>query len=164
MRRASLFPAARYEGFPQLEDGVGLVRQFLDDLKRLARRLPASLPTPRAATLVTGELAGPLLQGLADTLNRVQGLSVNVCVVHNTFFEGNISVAGLLTGGDIARAINNMGAATGQDVLVPSIMLRDPDRDVFLDDMTLPALERAIGRRVRVIERTPTAAATALLR
>ena len=156
-------PARQYEGFPQLEDGVGLVRLFEDDVLKVARRLPSRLASPRSATLVTGELAAPFVGALADTFNRVENLSVNVCAVHNTFFEGNISVAGLLTGRDIADALNKMGSAVGERVVLPSIMLRDPDRDVFLDDMTLPEFERAVGREVCVVERMPSAAAKAIL-
>ena len=157
-------PAARqYEGFPQLEDGVGMVRLFQDDVLKVAKKLPARLPTPRTATLVTGELAAPFLNNLADTLNRVENLSVNVCAVHNTFFEGNISIAGLLTGRDIAEALHKMGDSLGERVVLPSIMLRDPDRDIFLDDMTLSEFTATVGREVHIVERMPSAAARAIL-
>lgn len=157
-------PAARqYEGFPQLEDGVGMVRLFQDDVLKVAKKLPARLPTPRTATLVTGELAAPFLNNLADTFNRVENLNVNVCAVHNTFFEGNISIAGLLTGRDIAEALHNMGDRLGERVVLPSIMLRDPDRDIFLDDMTLSEFTAAVGREVHIVERMPSAAARAIL-
>jgi len=155
--------ASQYEGFPQLEDGVGLVRLFLDDVKKVSRRLPARLPSSRTATLVTGELAAPFLDAFADTLNKVENLTVNVCAVHNRFFEGNISVAGLLTGRDIAAALNKMGDAVGEKVVIPSIMLRDPDRDIFLDDMSLSDFQIAVGREVCVVERMPSAAARAIL-
>lgn len=157
-------PAARqYEGFPQLEDGVGMVRLFQDDVKKVAKKLPARLPKPRTATLVTGELAAPFLNNLADTFNRVENLNVNVCAVHNTFFEGNISIAGLLTGHDVAEALGKMGDSLGERVVLPSIMLRDPDRDIFLDDMTLSEFTATVGREVHVVERMPSAAAKAIL-
>ena len=157
-------PGARqYEGFPQLEDGVGLVRLFIDDLKKVEKKLPARVAKPRSATMVTGELAAPLLGNLAQALSRVDNVDVNVCAVHNTFFEGSINVAGLLTGRDIAKALVGMGNTLGERVVVPTIMLRDPDRDVFLDDMTIPQLEEAVGRPVCVVDRTPSAAAKAIL-
>jgi putative radical SAM enzyme (TIGR03279 family) len=156
-------PARLYEGFPQLEDGVGLVRLFLDDVKKVAKRLPERVSTPRTATLVTGELARPLLQQLADTLSQVGGVRVNVCAVHNSFFEGNISVAGLLTGRDISAALDAMGDDLGERIVVPSIMLRDPDRDIFLDDMTLAQFRDTVCREVCVVERMPSAAARAIL-
>jgi len=155
---------AQYEGFPQLEDGVGLVRLFVDDTKKVARKLPQSVSTPRTATMVTGELASPFLHDLADVLNRVDNVDVNVCTVHNTFFEGSINVAGLLTGRDIVGKLHEMGDAVGERVLVPAIMLRDPDRDVFLDDMTVEQFQSQIGREVCVVDRTPTSAMQAVLK
>jgi NifB/MoaA-like Fe-S oxidoreductase len=157
-------PSARqYEGFPQLEDGVGLVRLFIDDARRVVRRLPKQVASRRTATMVTGKLARPFLSDLADALNQVENVEVNVCAVHNHFFEGSINVAGLLTGGDVVAALGAMGERVGERVLIPAIMLRDPDRDVFLDDMTIADFERAVGRKVCVVDRTPTAAAKAIL-
>jgi putative radical SAM enzyme (TIGR03279 family) len=155
--------AGEYEGFAQIEDGVGLVRQFLDDHASVARRLPKSVDKPRRATMVTGELAAPIVTDFAATLSAIEGLEVNTAVVHNRFFEGNISVAGLLTGGDLARHLNAMDNALGDTVVIPSIMLRDPDRDIFLDDMPVSELAERIGRDVKVVDRTPTAAAKAIL-
>jgi putative radical SAM enzyme (TIGR03279 family) len=154
-------PRGHYEGFPQLEDGVGLVRLFLDDLAKVERRLPKSIPSPRSFTLVTGEIAAPLLRRLADVLNRVANLHVNVCVVHNRFFEGNITVAGLLVGRDIVDAIRAHDAC-GDTVLIPSVMMRDGE-NVFLDEMTLDDVNREAGRPVVAVERTPTAAAERIL-
>jgi len=154
-------PRSHYEGFPQLEDGVGLVRLFLDDLEKVSRRLPKAAPAPRRFTLVTGESAAPLIQQLADTMNRVEGLRVNVCVVHNWFFEGNITVAGLLVGKDIIRALENHDEV-GETIILPSVTMRDGE-NVFLDEMTLPEVETHIGRRMIAVERTPSAAAAAML-
>jgi putative radical SAM enzyme (TIGR03279 family) len=160
---STLPSAIEYEGFPQLEDGVGLVRQFIDDHRMLAKRLPESVKTPRSSTLVTGELAYPFVNSLADTLNNVNGLSVNVAGIYNQFFKGNINVAGLLTGQDIATYLQSMGSELGERVVIPSIMLRDPDRDVFLDDMHLDEFKTAVNREVFVVERMPSAAASVLL-
>ena len=154
-------PRSHYEGFPQLEDGVGLVRLFLDDLEKVARRLPKSVSTPRSFTLVTGESAGPLLHQFADVMNRVDGLTVNVCVIHNRFFEGNISVAGLLVGRDIVDALHAF--ETQETVLIPSVSMRDGE-NVFLDEMTLADVNREAGRPVVPVERTPAAAAEYMLR
>jgi len=160
---APIPPTKQYEGFAQIEDGVGLVRQFIDDHARVARRNPPAVGSDRSATLVTGELAAPLVRSLAETMNKVQGVSVNVAAVHNHFFEGNISVAGLLTGRDLVEHLRSMGSDLGERVLIPNIMLRDPDRDIFLDDMPLTQFQDAIERDVRVVERTPSSAAAAIL-
>jgi putative radical SAM enzyme (TIGR03279 family) len=155
--------ADEYEGFPQLEDGVGLVRQFIDDHAQTIKRLPKSVSKPTTATLVTGELAFPLVNELAMNFSKVENLSVNAAGIKNEFFKGNISVAGLLTGGDIVDHLRLMGDKLGEKVILPSIMLRDPDRDIFLDDMSLAEFTEAIQRDVRVVERMPSAAAKAIL-
>jgi putative radical SAM enzyme (TIGR03279 family) len=154
-------PRTHYEGFPQLEDGVGLVRLFLDDLEKVARTLPASVPTPRSFTLVTGEIASPILQRFAETMNRVHHLSVNVCTVHNRFFEGNINIAGLIVGRDLVDAVRSFPDC-GETVLIPTVMMRDGE-DVFLDEMTLDEVNREIGRPVIAVQRTPSAAARVML-
>ena len=105
-------PRNHYEGFPQLEDGVGLVRLFLDDLEKVSRKLPESVSAKRSFTIITGESAGPLLNRFAVAMNRVQNLDVQVCTVHNRFFEGNISVAGLLVGRYIIDRSMNTPART----------------------------------------------------
>ncbi len=103
-----------------------------------------------------------LVRRTADTMNRVEGLSVNVCVVHNRFFEGNISVAGLLTGRDIAGALTDPAFDLNETVILPSVMLRDGE-NLFLDEMRLGELARAVCRPVLSVERTPSAAAKAML-
>jgi putative radical SAM enzyme (TIGR03279 family) len=149
-----------YEGFPQLEDGVGLVRLFLDSLNRVRATMPKAIAKPASFTFVTGELAAPLLRTLAATLSEIDGVTVNVCAVHNWFFEGNINIAGLIVGGDIVRAMETFDV--NETVVIPSVMLRDGE-EVFLDEMTVDQLEEKLGRRVMVIERTPEAALDAVV-
>jgi putative radical SAM enzyme (TIGR03279 family) len=155
-------PKSHYEGFPQLEDGVGLVRLFLDDLAKVSRNLPKAVSSPRSFTLVTGEVAEPLLRRFAETMNRVSGLAVNVLSVRNRFFEGNINIAGLIVGRDLVDAIRGFDSP-GDTILIPSVMLRDGE-NVFLDEMTLEEVNREVGRPVVAVERTPEAAASWMLR
>lgn len=143
---------AHYEGFPQLEDGVGTVRRFMDDAARLARRLPAAAPAPVKATLVTGELAAEMVRGFAARLSQIRRVDVNVCVVRNRFFGEHINVTGLLTGADIVEQLGEFGARP--TVYLPDICLRDGE-DVTLDDMTVEDLRRATGLDVRVCGTRP---------
>jgi putative radical SAM enzyme (TIGR03279 family) len=135
-------PAGAYEGFPVAEDGVGLARRFEDDFRALARR-PARprWRGARAVTVVTGELFGPLLQGVLAEL-RVPGLRADVVAVPNEFFGRTIGVAGLLTGQDVARGL--AGRRLGDLVLVPRVALTET-RGVFLDDVTPDDLARHLG-------------------
>lgn len=152
---------SQYEGFPQLEDGIGLVRLFLDECEKLKRDLPKRAPRPRKVTFATGEIAGPLLAQLAEIFNKVEGLEINVCAIHNKFFEGNINIAGLIVGRDLVDALKAF-PELGDEVLIPNVMLRD-GTEVFLDEMTLEQVNAEVGRPVVAIDRTPAAAARYLL-
>lgn len=142
-----------YEDFPQLEDGVGTVRLFLNRAYDVARRLPPAVERPVQMTLITGELPSAIIQRFAQMLERVQGVVLNVCVVKNHFFGGTVNVTGLLTAQDIARALEDF--PTYPTVVLPSICLRDGY--LFLDDVTVEQFEAQIGRRVMVVEPHPSA-------
>ena len=81
----------------QLVDGIGTVRLFLDNAKSIESRLPERAPRPVSATLVTAELPSGVVHRLANRLNGIDGVDLNVCVVKNEFFGGGINIAGLLT-------------------------------------------------------------------
>ena len=142
-------PAAAYEAFSVVEDGVGLVRRFEDDFRRLAAR-PARprWRGERVVTIVTGELFGPILDGLLEAL-RVPGLRAVAVAVPNEFFGRAITVAGLLTGQDVARALS--GRPLGQVVLIPRVALTET-KGVFLDDVAPEDLTRHLGVPVVTVE------------
>ena len=131
-----------YEGFPLRENGVGMVRHFLQEAARLLRRLPVVLPARRHVTAVTGELAAPVLAPVIQRLNGVAGLRVEVAVIPNAFYGGTISAAGLLTGGDILKGLGSRHL--GEAVLLPEVCFHH-DRDVFLDDLSLEGLAATLG-------------------
>jgi putative radical SAM enzyme (TIGR03279 family) len=149
---------AAYEGFPILEDGVGLVRRFTDTFAQAARRLPSRLDVPRRVTIVTGEMFAPLLRRLLADLS-VRGLEVTVAPIANEWFGRGIGVAGLLTGRDIREQL--AGRDLGERVLVPAVAVRDGD-GVFLDDVTPPELSTALGVSMHVVEATGSALIAAL--
>lgn len=142
------FPSGQsYEGYPQLGNGVGGCRKFLDEFRRLAGNLPAAVAPMRRASVVTGTLAVPVLADAVARLNRVRGLRVDLIPVTNTFFGGSVTCAGLLTGTDIRRTLDQERARVGDVVLIPSVAFKDED-DILLDDLTLADVEAGIGRRV----------------
>jgi putative radical SAM enzyme (TIGR03279 family) len=148
-------PAGAYEGFPVVEDGIGLVRRFEDDLRRLAGRSPTRRGLGRAVTVVTGTLFAPVLERLLDEM-ALGPPRVDVAGVTNDFFGPAIGVAGLLTGEDIARAM--AGRALGEAIVVPAVALQE-SRGVFLDDATPTDLAQRLGVPVE----TPEASARGLL-
>lgn len=153
-------PGARdYEGYPLLEDGVGLVRRFSDGFLRALRRVPRAVEPPRSVSVVTGEMFAPRLTALLEKV-AVEGLSVTVSPVGNEFFGGNIAVAGLVTGRDILTQLSRL--PLGDLVLLPAVALRDA-AGVFLDDLTPADLESALGVPIRAVEPTPRALLRALL-
>ena len=150
--------AAAYEGFPILEDGVGLVRRFTDTFARAAGRLPRRQDPPRRVTVVTGEMFAPFLRGLLADL-AVPGLDVELVPIANEWFGRGIGVAGLLTGRDIREQL--AGRVLGEAVLVPAAAVREGD-GVFLDDVAPREVAAALGVPVLVVESTGSALIAAL--
>jgi NifB/MoaA-like Fe-S oxidoreductase len=138
---------------------VGTVRLFVEQAKRLARRLPASAPAPIQATLVTADMAAPVLRQLAQSLNEIENVYLNVCVVQNRFFGGDIRVAGLLTAQDVGEQLRAFPDCR-QTIYLPTICLRDGA--LFLDDATVDDVRQDTARDIRVVDPTPNALAAAL--
>jgi len=137
------FPSASYyEDFPQRENGVGMVAEFLQETART--RLPKRL-APLKVTLTTGVSFSAILKRALEKLKLVEGVHIAQVTVENRFFGPSVTVAGLLTGGDILRSLK--GKRLGELILVPENALRDDD-DVFLDGMTLRQLERSLDVRI----------------
>jgi len=132
---------AHYEDFPQLGNGIGGARLFLDDL---ARMRPVDLSRPTHVTLVTGEMAAELVCALARKLEMGQNVRVEVCVVPNHLFGESVTTAGLLTGRDVRAALR--GREVGDAVILPATAIREGEG--FLDGMTVEELAKQAGARV----------------
>ena len=155
---APLPSAASYEGFPVIEDGVGLVRRFSDGFASARRRFVRPLASPRAVTVVTGTMFAPRMRALLDGV-RVDGLRVSVMPVVNDCFGHGIGVAGLLTGQDIQSQL--VGQVLGDEVLVPAVALSEK-AGVFLDDLSLGDVSASLGVPVRAVDPSAAALVTAL--
>ena len=154
-------PASYYGDFDQLENGVGMLalleEDFLLELEGLA---PAG--APRSLTIATGEAAAPFLSRLAGRAMALDpALQCEVVPVKNRFFGGYITVAGLVTGSDLVAQLR--GRALGDEVLIPSVMLRH-EGDLFLDNMTVDEVSARIGAKMRVVPASGDALARTLLR
>jgi putative radical SAM enzyme (TIGR03279 family) len=141
-------PAEHYDGFPQYENGIGMVRDFVDGFDAATPALAAAvaeLPGNFALTLATGELFAPVLAGVLGTIDPSG--KVAVLGVRNDFFGGNVSVAGLLTTSDLARAV----AETPTDglVLLPDCVANSDG--MLLDGVAVAELGTALGREVRLL-------------
>ncbi len=140
-----------YDEYPQMDNGVGLVRDFLTEFSREKRRLPRKTATKKRILLVTGGSFAPYLRAVTDTLNKVDGLTARVLPVNNGLFGESVTVAGLLCGRDIAVELKGKRADAA---LIPLVATRDGG-GVFLDDMGPEDIERESG--VRVIMTPPNA-------
>jgi putative radical SAM enzyme (TIGR03279 family) len=158
------FPAVRtYEGYPQLGNGVGGCRKFLDEFRRLERRLPFTVSPVRRFTVVTGRLATPVLEGAIERLDHVGGLCVELAPVENEFVGGSVTCAGLLTGTDILKALDRQRERMGDAILIPSVATKE-DEDIFLDDVRVEDLATHLGRPVLKVESTARGLVHAVLR
>jgi putative radical SAM enzyme (TIGR03279 family) len=141
--------AAFYETFPQVGNGVGMVRQFRDDFSRgLPRIERAFRDESLAVDLVTAVLPSSFLTGMIGRMNRrVPLLSVVTHVVENRRYGSGITVSGLLCGRDILDTLAEHGVH-GQIVLLPPNCINDDG--VFLDDMSIDQFHEELGRPVLV--------------
>ena len=142
-------PAKSYDGFPQIENGVGIVRSFLADFRKQSRNFPARLTPRRRLALATGRLAeGFMTASLLPRLRKIPGLEVTLHAVPNTVFGESVTVAGLLSGKCLYSALN--GKVLGDLLLLPPDILNADG--LFLDDMTPEQLSKDLGTRVMVYD------------
>ena len=130
-----------YRAFPQIENGVGMVRTFVDEFDAGAEALADEIRTkPLHGVVATGRLFHPYLAACVGRL----GLDLDTVSVPNRFWGSGIHVAGLLTGSDFVDALR--GRVRGDFLVLPSESMIG-DEGLFLDDMKLADVEQAIGIR-----------------
>ncbi|NLM53251.1 MAG: DUF512 domain-containing protein [Firmicutes bacterium] len=150
LAREPLPPAEAYEGYPQLENGVGLVRIMLDAWENWQKRLPQKLAVPTEATVATGVSAAHYLQPIVDRLNEIENLTLKLVPVKNHFFGGQVTVTGLLTYHDLIKALKKVKGT----LYLSSVMLK-AGKDLFLDGYTIQDLAQALQTRVQVVTDLP---------
>ena len=139
----SVPPDAYYDDFAQYTNGVGMLREFLDGLGRLKRRKRSPVAEGRYV-LVTGHSMAPFLEQYALALERFPGVSARIVRADNRFYGESVTVAGLLTGTDIADAVGR--AEPGETIVLPPSSLNADGR--FLDDLNVDGLSRLTGAPV----------------
>lgn len=142
-------PNKKYYGnFSQLEDGVGALRLLIDDFEKLKKKLPTQIKKPKKITLGVAESAITIFQEITSHLNNIENLECELIQLKNNFFGANVTVAGLITGNDL---INQLKDKQIENLVIPSIMLRQFTK-VFLDNVTIADVEKALNCKVWVIE------------
>ncbi len=145
------FPAGdRYDGYPQIENGVGMIRSMSDEFDHMLEDLEGYDIKPRKCSIATGTAACGFIKKLVDRLTeKCPNLDCTVYPITNDFFGQNITVAGLLTGKDIYHQLR--GKDLGSRLFLSSAMLRY-DKDMFLDDITPGWLEKKLNVKIEFID------------
>ncbi|HEV7905703.1 MAG TPA: DUF512 domain-containing protein [Pyrinomonadaceae bacterium] len=145
-------PSRRHYGdYPQIEDGVGMVRSFYEDFRRLERKLerrPPTCPAKLDGTILTGKLFAPVLRDLIARLNERFGTRLRVLAVSNDYFGPDIVVAGLMTGKDVLAVREQI---EGNFVIIPSVAFKS-DEPIMLDGSLLPDLQKQLGLPLHVLD------------
>lgn len=153
------FPEAeRYDGYLQLENGVGMMRLLHDETmealegeeaKKISGHMELS-GAKREISLATGRLAGPFLEKLCGRImEKYPEVTIHTYEIRNEFFGESITVSGLITGTDLIKQLK--GRKLGTELLLPINMLRSGEQ-VFLDDITVAELENALQIKVRIVK------------
>ncbi|HJA44037.1 DUF512 domain-containing protein [Lachnoclostridium sp. An118] len=142
-------PQERYDGYLQLENGVGMMRLLEDEFREAFEKLPGD-EMPREVSVATGKLAYPLICSMAEKLkSRYPGTVIHTYQIENRFFGERITVAGLVTGQDLKEQLS--GKKLGKALLLPCNMFRSQE-EVFLDDMTLDELKDALQSEIDIVK------------
>lgn len=152
----------RYDGYIQLENGVGMMRLFREEFSEAVGKLTETSAlkekwskTERTLTIATGELAFSVMREAAEKMMELCiGLTIRVYGVRNDFFGETITVSGLVTGQDLIAQLKERqeaGEDLGDTLLIPCNMLRSGEQ-VFLDDVTVQDVERALHLTVKAVE------------
>ncbi|MCR5815649.1 MAG: DUF512 domain-containing protein [Ruminococcus sp.] len=137
-----------YEEYPQYENGVGLLRSLSDEVDA-ALDMQEEFSRKRKVSLATGTLAGGFHKELVKRISaRFPTFECNVYPIVNHFFGETITVAGLVTGGDLIEQLK--GQDLGEELIIPKVMLK-ADEDIFLDDVTLDEVREALDIKITPI-------------
>ena len=152
----------RYDGYIQLENGVGMMRLLINEFQEALEQLRRSQEYEqmkksfsRTVTIATGKLTYQTISKFAETLmEEFPGLTVHVYAIRNDFFGETITVSGLITGQDLIGQLKEKkesGVKLGDTLLIPGNMLRSGEQ-VFLDDLTVEDARRALEMEVTAVE------------
>ena len=153
-------PAEQYDGYLQLENGVGMMRLLLDEVKEEIENRTGD-DRKHTVSLATGLLAAPVIQQIADRLcEKYPNVTIHIYPIVNEFFGEKITVSGLLTGQDLKKQLT--GKELGKQLLLPCNILRT-GYDVFLDDVTVGELEKSLQVNINIVKSSGRALIEALL-
>ncbi len=143
--------AKRYDGFTQLENGVGMLSLLYEEIKQaleLVDETDNDIIKRRTISVATGDMAYPYIKELVEKIiKRFPEIKVNVYKIINNYFGESVTVAGLITGTDLIKQLKNKNL--GKKLIIPINMLRSGER-VFLDNMTVEEVEKALNIKIDI--------------
>lgn len=144
-------PLREYGDLHQIENGVGMVPLFMNQAKKL--KLPKTFQLKKKILTFTGTSFYPFLKKSIERLSEKENLTIiDTVPVENKFFGASVTVAGLLTGRDVIKAVSDK--IEGHEIiLIPDVVLNE--ENIFLDNITLNDMEEALGIHARKIKSTP---------
>lgn len=138
-----------YEDYPQIGNGVGSIRQFIQDFHTKADQLlPISINHKKSLKWVVGNAVEKAFIPLVNQLNQVNNLKVDLCAFKSDYWGQEMTVTGLLTGQDILKNLENQNLGDG--ILLPSLMLKHDDT-CFLDDLRVEDLEKQLNTKFFIV-------------
>ncbi|QUH27393.1 DUF512 domain-containing protein [Vallitalea guaymasensis] len=141
-----------YDGYLQLENGVGMSRLLLDEFMLCYNEINTNEELVRNVSIVTGTLAYNMIKDMIDKLEeKFPNVKVNIYPIINNFFGHNITVSGLLTGKDIIEQLKDK--ELGEELLLPCNLLRSGE-ETLLDDITVTDIENTLQVKVTVVKST----------
>ncbi len=136
---------SEYEDYPQIDNGVGSIRLFVDQFAAAAKNLlPPKVPK-RKLTWVVGNSVEQAFQPIVARLNSVEGLEVNMCALKSDYWGQSITVTGLLTGHDLLLKLQ--GQDLGDGILLPNVMLKHGEL-IFLDDISVEEVAFQLNTKI----------------
>lgn len=137
-----------YEGFPQYENGVGLLRSFYYEIQEALTDINENSVLNRNYCIVTGTLAYDFIKDVINLItSKIKGLNIKVIPIRNDFFGETITVSGLVTGKDLIQQLK--AYEIEDELIIPSSMLKR-DEKVFLDDITVEDIEKNLSTKIIV--------------
>ncbi len=138
-----------YDGYGQLENGVGMMRLLIDEVREALVEFPGD-DREHVVSIATGKLAYPTITQLADEVRmKYPKIKINVYCIDNYFFGETITVSGLITGQDLMGQLKEK--ELGECLMIPVNMLK-ADEDIFLDDFSVADVEQTLQVPLAVIQ------------
>lgn len=135
-----------YNGYAQLEDGVGSLRYIIDDFEKRKAKLPKEVKIKKEYTIACSISAKNVFFKFAEELNKIKNVNISVIPIENGFFGKDVNVAGLITAKDLIEQLKDK---CYKDVIIPSVVLR-PYTTEFLDGLTISDIEKELNIKIHV--------------